>query len=104
MKNKFANPYVIRKDGVGTDSPLYGNETEQFFESEIVEADESKTKVVNGEKWYYIRKLNSTSFSYFKENNKFEIAIEKIEESEPAELFGYTYYSNDWDGWTIIKD
>jgi hypothetical protein len=104
MKNKFANPYVIRKDGVGTDSPLYGKETEQFFESEIVEADESKTKDVSGTKWYYIRKLNSTKFSYFKENSQFEPAIEKIEESEPAELFGYTYYSNDWDGWTIIKD
>ena len=104
MKNKFANPYVIRKDGVGTDSPLYGKETEEFFESEIVEADESKTKVMNGEKWYYIRKLNSTKFSYFKENSQFEPAIEKIEESEPSELFGYTYYSNDWDGWTIIKD
>ena len=104
MKNKFANAYVIRQDGFGTDTPLYGNNTEQFFASEIVEADESKTKDVSGTKWYYIRKLNSTKFSYFKENSQFEPAIEKIEESEPSELFGYTEYADDWDWWIIVKD
>ena len=104
MKNKFANAYVIRQDGLGTDTPLYGKNTEQFFASEIVEADESKTKDVSGTKWYYIRKLNSTKFSYFKENSQFEPAIEKIEESEPSELFGYTEYADDWDWWIIVKD
>ena len=104
MKNKFADAYVIRQDGFGTDTPLYGKNTEQFFESEIVEVDESKTKEISGKKWYYIRKLNSTKFSYFKENSQFEPALEKISESEPSELFGYTIYADDWDGWIIIKD
>lgn len=104
MKNTFANPYLILKDGIGSDITLYGKTKDKFYASEIVEADESKTKVVNGQKWFFIRKLNQTNYSYYKENVDHETAIEKITATEPYDLFGTEEIVIDrWESWTSVK-
>ncbi len=98
-KNKFSNAYLIQCDEYGLDQPLNGKGCEKFYASEIVEADAAKTRIVYGQNWYYVRKLNSTSYSYVREN-----VVEKVNESEPRGLFGnMTIMLDHWEQYVMPK-